>query len=53
MTKRIFHKVEVQLDLSALDTISETVDKEIKAFEEDEQSKKLERTVKTENLFGS
>lgn len=38
--------IEIQLDLSALDSISETVDKEIKAFEEDEQSKKLGELLK-------
>ncbi|ETN96870.1 AAA family ATPase [Zhouia amylolytica] len=39
-------QVEIQIDLSALFTISETVDKEIKAFEEDEQNKKLGELLK-------
>ncbi len=44
--KKDILQVEVQLDLSALDAISKTVDKEIKAFEEDEQSKKLGELLK-------
>lgn len=44
--KKDISQVEVQLDLSALDAISETVDREIKAFEADEQSKKLGELLK-------
>ncbi|WP_417372255.1 AAA family ATPase [Gelidibacter japonicus] len=44
--KKDISQVEKQIDLSALDTISETVDKEIKSFEEDEQSKKLGELLK-------
>lgn len=44
--KKDISQVEIQIDLSALDTISEKVDKEIKAFEEDEQSKKLGELLK-------
>lgn len=39
-------QIEIQLDLSAIDIISETVNKEIKAFEEDEQTKKLTKLLK-------
>ncbi|MEZ4725231.1 MAG: AAA family ATPase [Candidatus Kapaibacterium sp.] len=44
--KKDISQVEIQIDLSALDTISEMVDKEINAFEEDEQSKKLGELLK-------
>ncbi|WP_212193363.1 AAA family ATPase [Carboxylicivirga sediminis] len=44
--KKDVPQIEIQIDLSALDTISETVDKEIKAFEEDEQTKKLTELLK-------
>ena len=44
--KKDISQVEIQIDLSALDTISETVSKEIKAFEEDEQNKKLGELLK-------
>ena len=44
--KKDVPKIEIQLDLSAFDVISETVDNEIKAFEEDEQSKKLAELLK-------
>ncbi|MDD3854654.1 hypothetical protein [Sulfurimonas sp.] len=45
-TKKDLPQVEIQLDLSVLDTISTEVDKEIKAFEEDEQTKKLAELLK-------
>jgi ABC-type transport system involved in cytochrome c biogenesis ATPase subunit len=45
-TKEDLPQVEIQLDLSALGTISSEVDEEIKAFEEDEQTKKLESLLK-------
>ncbi|WP_066358575.1 AAA family ATPase [Aliarcobacter cryaerophilus] len=38
--KKDLSQVEIQLDLSVLDTISIEVDQEIKAFEEDKQTKK-------------
>lgn len=38
--KKDLPQVEIQLDLSVLDTISIEVDQEIKAFEEDKQTKK-------------
>lgn len=44
--KKDISQIEIQLDLGALDAISETVDKEIKAFEEDEQTKKLGELLK-------
>ena len=44
--KKDILQVEIQIDLSALFTISETVDKEIKAFEDDEQNKKLGELLK-------
>lgn len=44
--KKDFSQIEIQLDLSALNAICETVDKEIKAFEEDEQKKKLAKLLK-------
>jgi len=43
--------VEIQLDLSALDTISIDIDKEIKAFEEDKQTKKLAELLKHKTYF--
>lgn len=45
-TKNDFTQVEIQLDLCVLDTISEEVNKEIKAFEKDEQTKKLAELLK-------
>ncbi|MDD2357352.1 MAG: AAA family ATPase [Thiovulaceae bacterium] len=45
-TKKDLSQVETQLDISALDTISKEVDEEIKAFEEDEQTKKLAELLK-------
>jgi ABC-type Mn2+/Zn2+ transport system ATPase subunit len=45
-TKEDLPQVEIQLDLSALGTISAEVGKEIKAFEEDEQTKRLEALLK-------
>lgn len=39
--KKDIPQIEIQLDLSVLDAISETVDKEIKAFKENEKTKKL------------
>jgi len=45
-TKKDLPQVEIQLELSVLDTISTEVDKEIKAFEEDEQTKKLVELLK-------
>lgn len=45
-TKKDLPQVEIQLDLSVLNTISIEVDKEIKAFEEDEQTKKLAELLK-------
>lgn len=44
--KKDISQIEVQLDLNALDAISEIVVKEIKAFEEDEQTKKLGELLK-------
>lgn len=44
--KKDVPQVEMQLDLSALDTISTNLDKEIKAFEEDEQTKILAELLK-------
>lgn len=49
--KKDFSQAEVQLDLTALDAISEIVEKEIKAFEEDEQSKKLGELLKTKTYL--
>lgn len=45
-TKKDSRQVEMQLALSVLDTISTEVNKEIKAFEEDEQTKKLAELLK-------
>lgn len=44
--KKDLPQVEVQLDLSLLDVISVEVDKDIKAFEEDEQTRKLAELLK-------
>jgi hypothetical protein len=44
--KKDLHQVEMQLNLSALDTISVEIDEEIKAFEEDEQAKNLAELLK-------
>ena len=44
--KKDLPQVEVQLDLSLLDVISVEVDKDIKAFEEDEQTRKLAKLLK-------
>lgn len=43
--KKDIVQTEIQLDLSALDAISEAVEKEIKAFEEDEQNKNLSKLL--------
>jgi energy-coupling factor transporter ATP-binding protein EcfA2 len=45
-TKKDLPQVEIQLDSFVLDTISAAVDKEIKAFEEDEQTVKLGEILK-------
>ena len=39
--KKDLAQTEIQLDLSALEVISQNLDKDIKAYEEDEQAKKL------------
>ena len=44
--KKDLPQVEVQLDLSLLDVISVEVDKDIKAFKEDEQARKLAELLK-------
>jgi ABC-type Mn2+/Zn2+ transport system ATPase subunit len=45
-TKKDIPQVEIQLDLSVLEKIYKEVDKEIKAFEEDEQNKQLTKLLK-------
>lgn len=45
-TRKDLLQVEIQLNLSVLDTIREAVIKETKAFEEDEQTKKLAELLK-------
>ena len=44
--KKDLLQIEIQLNLSALDSIFEAVDKEIKAYEEDEQTKRLGELLK-------
>jgi len=44
--KKDVPQIEIQLDLSPFDAIGESVDKEIKDFEEDEQTKKLGELLK-------
>ncbi len=45
-TMQVIEQAEIQIDLSVLHTISEAVDKDIKAFEEDEQNKNLAELLK-------
>jgi energy-coupling factor transporter ATP-binding protein EcfA2 len=44
--KKYLPQVEIQLNLSAFDTIGTDIDKEIQAFEEDEQTKSLAKLLK-------
>ncbi|MBE8715762.1 AAA family ATPase [Cellvibrio polysaccharolyticus] len=49
--KNDFPLVEMQLDLDSLDTISTEIDIEIKAFEEDEQTKNLADLLQQKTYF--
>jgi energy-coupling factor transporter ATP-binding protein EcfA2 len=49
--KKDIPQVEIQLVLSALDSISEAVDKEIKAYVEDEQTKRLGELLKQKTFL--
>ena len=49
--KKDIPQVEIQLDLSALDSISKAVDKEIKAYVEDEQTKRLGELLKQKTFL--
>ena len=44
--KKDLPQIEMQFNLTYLDTITKTVDKEIKAFEKDEHTKKLSKLLK-------
>ncbi len=49
--KKATPQIEPQLDLSALNTISMEIDREIKAFEEDEQANKLAELLRQKTYF--
>jgi ABC-type transport system involved in cytochrome c biogenesis ATPase subunit len=49
--KKDIKQSQIQLDLSSLDLISEAIDIEIKAYEEDEQTKKLGELLKQKTFL--